>query len=423
MPVDKKTLAPPGFTPKAPQASGGYAALHPSRYSWRSGVADMVRKTYERFGWDRLHINTYWRHPPFDNVPAGQPTRDFTSFDVWGPAGRGDPLDPALHDRVFAFLFEYPRLPNIEWVITKGRMWGYLGGWTSSPSGPPDSDPQHRQHIHVTYRVDGAGDLPKDEGGDVPADKVLFGVDVAGYQSGIDMKRVASEGYSFAVCKATEGPAHDGWKYSNPEYRRQIEGAKAAGLIPGSYHFLLEGPAKPQVDHFLKAAGDLSGQLIMVDFEDYPTYPSYTPTNRALREFAKELKARIGDRPLLVYSGQGFWNSGDPSGPLAQYGSNLVAWDAYYPDNRPEYASALYESVKGYGWGKRWGGVEPRIWQIGSRVKCAGFELDGNVTKLSREELLALTGEKPEPPKPPPLTLEQRVSALERWREETEAKA
>lgn len=228
----------------------------------------------------------------------------------------------------------------------------------------------------------------------------IFGVDIASHQAGLSLAQVRRDGYEFCVVKATEGPTHDGWIYTNPEYAKQISGAKAAGLVTGVYHFLVEGPAKAQVDHFLSTVGGAEAlsseaRIVMVDFEEYGNraFPQYDPTNATLKAFISELQRRIGDHPVVLYSGQGYWNGGIPSGPVSQYGRDLTTWDASYPLH-PEagFGSVLYERVKSFGWGKRWGGVEPKVWQFSANGRVAGFELDVNAFSGTREELLALTG-------------------------------
>jgi hypothetical protein len=97
----------------------------------------------ERFR-GRIWINTYFQHPPFWD-------RDTTSMDVWAWGGRGDYLTPQLRAEVFNVIFNDPNPPDIWWTISGGGMWTRAGGWEDAPWGPPDSDPDHVGHIHVTY--------------------------------------------------------------------------------------------------------------------------------------------------------------------------------------------------------------------------------------------------------------------------------
>ena len=240
-------------------------------------------------------------------------------------------------------------------------------------------------------------------------DQPIYGVDISGWQRGIDLAQVAREGYEFCVVKATEGPMHDGWIFTNPHYETQLAAARAVGLLTGSYHFLVEGPADAQVDHFLEAVGDPTAQLVMIDFEEYSNrdYPHYDPTNATLKAFVAELQQRIGPRPVLLYSGRGYGNGGTPSGDVSQYGKGLVTWDAFYPLHpQAGLGSALYERVKDSGWGERWGNQEPKIWQFSAHGRVAGMEIDVNAFSGTREELYALAVLKwsrgDSNPRPPP---------------------
>jgi hypothetical protein len=54
---------------------------------------------------------------------------------------------------VFNAIYHDQYKPNIFWIIWNGRMWVRGTGWEASPWGPPDSDPRHEKHIHVTYML------------------------------------------------------------------------------------------------------------------------------------------------------------------------------------------------------------------------------------------------------------------------------
>lgn len=222
----------------------------------------------------------------------------------------------------------------------------------------------------------------------------IFGVDISGWQRGIDLGRVKSEGYDFCIVKATEGPYPDGTSFTNPAYAEQMHGAKAAGLIVGAYHFLVETPAKAQVDHFLNVVGDVADKILVVDYEAYPTagYSHLDPTMKTLEAFIAELRRRTGGHPIVVYAGQGYWNSPPPNGPITHL--DVTTWDAWYQHMRPGYGSALYEEARaaGMGWGKRWGDQEPVFWQFSQAGKVAGLQIDVDAFQGTRDQLLALIG-------------------------------
>jgi predicted chitinase len=145
---ERKAVALKGGLGKDGNSSVLYVRQHPTNYEWRDDIEKLTARivNMDEF-YKKIWINTYKGHPPGWN-------RDTTSFDVWGFEGRGDPLPKELGDKVFDVLFNDPDPPNIWWTIWQGRMWTRAGGWQASPPGPPGSDPQHNQHIHVTY-VDG----------------------------------------------------------------------------------------------------------------------------------------------------------------------------------------------------------------------------------------------------------------------------
>ncbi|MEJ7842333.1 MAG: GH25 family lysozyme [Rubrobacter sp.] len=222
----------------------------------------------------------------------------------------------------------------------------------------------------------------------------IFGVDISGWQRGIDLGRVKSEGYDFCIVKATEGPYPDGTSFTNPAYTEQMREAKAAGLIVGVYHFLVETPAKAQVDHFLEVVGDVAGKIVVVDYEAYPTagFSHLDPTMKTLEAFVGELRRRIGDHSIVVYAGQGYWNSPPPNGAIKHL--DVTTWDAWYQHMNPGGGPALYKEARtaGMDWGKRWGDQEPMLWQFSQAGKVAGMQIDVDAYQGTREQLLALAG-------------------------------
>jgi GH25 family lysozyme M1 (1,4-beta-N-acetylmuramidase) len=227
----------------------------------------------------------------------------------------------------------------------------------------------------------------------------IFGIDVhPEYQRGLNFERARAEGNEFCIIKAAEGPYRDGDSYVPTGFKEYFHRAEAEGFVMGVYAFLLSTPAEAQADHFLRTIESVGGpedKILMVDFEQYnPPHAYLTPGNDTLNKFISALKRRVGDHPIVLYSGRGFWNGGDSSGDFAQYGAN-VAWDAMYLDMTPHARPRdYYTSVKEEGWGVPWGGVEPWFWQFTSAGGVAGMNIDVNAYRGTREQLLALTGVK-----------------------------
>jgi hypothetical protein len=129
-----------------------YVRAHPTNYNWREDIEKHIHGIVNRDSFkERIWINTYHHHPPGGPDDFWR-NRDTTSFDVWGFAGRGDPLPKKLGDQVHHVLFSDPNPPDIWWIIWQGSMWSrFQGGFVPAPAGPVGSDPGHFNHIHVTY--------------------------------------------------------------------------------------------------------------------------------------------------------------------------------------------------------------------------------------------------------------------------------
>lgn len=93
---------------------------------------------------------------------------------------------------------------------------------------------------------------------EAPKKREVRGVDCAKWQTGIRWKDVQAAGFEFAICKASDGATSKDVAYN--EHRR---GAKAAGLIFGSYHFFrFDIDPLIQAENFLKTMGDVQpGEL------------------------------------------------------------------------------------------------------------------------------------------------------------------
>ena len=84
---------------------------------------------------------------------------------------------------------------------------------------------------------------------ELAADETM-GIDVSAHQQDVDWALVAADGVTFAYIKATEGVGH-----TDSRFRENWDGAVAAGVTPGAYHyFTLCSPGADQAADFLAAA-------------------------------------------------------------------------------------------------------------------------------------------------------------------------
>ena len=135
----------------------------------------------------------------------------------------------------------------------------------------------------------------------------VWGVDVSHYQGSIDWEALAAQGVRFAFIKATEGSSHlDGC------FQRNAQGAAAAGIPAGAYHFFsFESAGETQAENFLAA---LRGQPLalpcVVDFEfygDFFQHPPAVETVRAeLHALLAALETATGQKPILYATARSY---------------------------------------------------------------------------------------------------------------------
>jgi hypothetical protein len=145
-PGGNDSLAPPGFRPKAP-SKGNFVERHPTRYRWSRHVKPLIRKLYREMGGpDEIHINTYLDHPEGFH-------RTLTSFDVWGPRGRGFAIGFDKGERVRKLVFQLnndPGLPTIEWAIWDRKIRRLSQNYEPKDFGDNPFE-FHEDHVHVTF--------------------------------------------------------------------------------------------------------------------------------------------------------------------------------------------------------------------------------------------------------------------------------
>jgi lysozyme len=130
----------------------------------------------------------------------------------------------------------------------------------------------------------------------------LPGVDVSRYQPKIDWGALAGSGIQFCFIKATEG-AHD----VDALFQRHWEGAAAAGLMRGAYHFFRpQIPVSIQADLFVRTLGQLQpGDLRpALDLEGTAGWVDIAPANRAplALQMLEAIEDRLRVAPIVYMS-------------------------------------------------------------------------------------------------------------------------
>lgn len=131
----------------------------------------------------------------------------------------------------------------------------------------------------------------------------IQGIDVSHDQGTIDWTQVADAGKRFVFIKATQGITE-----TDPHFQANWQGAKAAGLLRGAYHYYQPGddPVK-QAEHFLSVVSLEPGELPLV--LDVETLGSQTASElvSGLRIWLAAVQKSTGATPI-VYTDPGFWN-------------------------------------------------------------------------------------------------------------------
>lgn len=126
------------------------------------------------------------------------------------------------------------------------------------------------------------------------------GIDVSHHQGQIDWRRVAADDVAFAVIKATEGGDH-----VDDAFARNLEGARAAGLAVGAYHFFTFcRPGADQAKNFISVVPHdqpLLPPVVDIEFGgNCPQRPTPEQLSAELAAFLAPVEATFG-KPAIVY--------------------------------------------------------------------------------------------------------------------------
>ena len=134
------------------------------------------------------------------------------------------------------------------------------------------------------------------------------GIDTSKYQGKVNWQAVKQAGYDFAIIKASEGVG-----YTDPEFRRNWNESRAAGLLVGAYHFArvsksptIEDDARKEAEWFASLLGNPANTLPpMLDIEwdkhadkVIPALTSSSGARPSRRRSARSCTAPPGSTPV-----------------------------------------------------------------------------------------------------------------------------
>jgi lysozyme len=154
-----------------------------------------------------------------------------------------------------------------------------------------------------------------------PRDYPVHGIDVSKFQGNIDWNAVADSGVKFAWIKATEGGDH-----ADERFQANWNGAKAAGIPHGAYHFVYWcRPPLEEINWFEQNAPVEDDALPPVlDVEATPTsktchrHLTQAGAVADMRVMLQEMERHYGKRPI-IYTTVDFYEAILVDGALSDY--------------------------------------------------------------------------------------------------------
>ncbi|WP_237153533.1 glycoside hydrolase family 25 protein [Oryzibacter oryziterrae] len=138
-----------------------------------------------------------------------------------------------------------------------------------------------------------------------PSSKTIEGIDVSYFQGDVDWHAVAADKIRFAWIKATEGGDR-----VDEKFRQNFDGAAAAGVLRGAYHFWYHcrSGAEQAAWYIRNVPRDASALPPVLDIEWTPTSPTcrkQPPADQIyadMQAFLDAVQAYYGKRPVIYTS-------------------------------------------------------------------------------------------------------------------------
>ena len=215
----------------------------------------------------------------------------------------------------------------------------------------------------------------------------LHGVDLSEHQDGMSLKQAAREGIDFAIIRTTDGTHRDRC------YRSHLEDAESAGLVTAAYHYLRNPSEGTTVAQQVQASLEVMGDKKRPMWIDVETNAGLHVDH--IRACKHEFEKR-GVRVIGCYSYVPYWEGRiSPHEPDShEFGAFWVAAYGQNPHGKPQ---GIYPGDQHHQWDYPLGNQKPSLWQYGSNAQVAGYSVDINAYRGTREELEALfTGKQKE---------------------------
>jgi len=158
---------------------------------------------------------------------------------------------------------------------------------------------------------------------------LVHGVDVSVYEPNVDWRALRSQGFKFALIRATSSLT-----YVDPKFAEHWAGAREAGILRGAYHYLFGGQdAKKQAESFIATVGDDKGELPpIVDLEDaYNESVHNSKLISTCKAYVDIIEAAFGRKPM-IYSRRTYLEPRvSISGKAPDWAEDYDLWIAQYP--------------------------------------------------------------------------------------------
>ena len=240
-----------------------------------------------------------------------------------------------------------------------------------SQPGPDRLDPMQ----NVLAGAKWVGDTTKEENMGT-----IFGVDVSEHQDGMSLAQAKREGMDFAIIRTTDGTHRDRC------YRSHLEDAEGAGMITAAYHYLRNPSEGTTVAQQVQASLEVMGDKKRPMWIDVETNAGLHVDH--IRACKREFERR-GVRVIGCYSYVPYWEGRiAPSEPDShEFGA---FWVAAYGQNRRGKPRDIYPGDQHRQWNYPLGNQKPALWQYGSNAQVAGYSVDINAYRGTRDQLATI---------------------------------